>query len=323
MSTLGKVCLVLTTLLLLLAMVPIPGPYGGWSPKLLVIHNEWSEKFRDARQKTADALEANSLARQELSKATADIDGLNVGWDNFWTVPARGPNNPADAPQVNVLPDGRLQLVNIGTNQGLKQRSFTADDNSTQTMNPTIHAFVGVAEGFVYAGEYIAANINNNGAILTPLHPRDNARQQVVQQNQNSVWRLRTLVPVSQRKQNDELQAQLRRIGEMTRRTDANIQRQQDLKTAAEVAYNVRRGELLGDDTRDPVIGRPEFTEGLLNVIESTEEDRNQLQLDIDALRRRIKQTISEQQDFLDSLNSKVSSRPASTLALEEQPVNQ
>ncbi|MCR9200767.1 MAG: hypothetical protein NXI04_19190 [Planctomycetaceae bacterium] len=322
MSTLGKVCLVLTTLLLLLAMVPIPGPYGGWSPKLLIIHNEWSEKFRDAREKTSAAIRANSVARQELSKATADIEGLNVGWDQFWVVNARGPNNGPNSPQVNVMPDGRLQLVNLGLNAGLKPRPYTDDDNSQKTMNPTVHAFVGAAEGFIYAGEYVAEDIQASRAVLSPVHILDGSRMQAVRQNQGNVWRLRTLVPVSQRKQNDELNAQLRRIGEMRGRTEANITRQQELKKAAEVAYNIRRGELLGDDTREEVQGRPEFTAGLLNVIEDTEEQRNQLQLDIDALRRRIKATIEEQQDFLDSLNNKVSSRPQS-IALEDKSSNQ
>lgn len=321
MSTLGKVCLVLTTLLLLLAMVPIPGPYGGWTPKLLVIHNEWSEKFRDSRSKTNAAIEAHSVARQELSKATADIEGLNVGWDRFWVVPARGPNNPQNAPQVNVLPDGRLQLVNLGTDQGLKPRPFKDENNIDRTMNPTIQAFVGVAEGFVYAGEYVAAQMGSNTAVLRPVHPRDNNRLNLVIQNQNSVWRLRSLVPPSLRMQNDNLNAELRRLGEMTRRTDANIARQQQLKSAADVAYNTRRGELLGDPQREEVPERPEFTKGLLDVIETTEERRNQLQLDIDSLRRRIKLTIEEQQDFLDSLNSKVSTLPSSTLALEAQAV--
>lgn len=323
MSTLGKVCLVLTTLLLLLAMVPIPGPYGGWSPKLLIIHNEWSEKFRDSRDKTSAAIRAHSVARQELSKATADLQGLTVGWDQYWDVPARGANNANGSPQVNVMADGRLQLVNLGRANGLTERSFPADDNSQQTMNPTIQVFVGAAEGFLYAGEFVALTIQDNSAILTPVHTLDASRMQAVRQNQANVWRLRTLMPVSLRKQNDELNAQLRRIGEMSRRTDANITRQQELKQAAEVAYNIRRGELLGDDTREAVKGRPEFTEGLLKVIEDTEEERNQLQLDIDALRRRIKATIEEQQDFMDSLNNKVSSRPQSTIALEAGASNQ
>lgn len=322
MSTLGKVCLVLTTLLLLLAMVPIPGPYGGWSPKLLIIHNEWSEKFRDAREKTSAAIRANSVARQELSKATADIEGLNVGWDQFWQVSARGPNNGPNSPQVNVMPDGRLQLVNLGLNAGLKPRPYKDVDNSDKTMDPTVQAFVGAAEGFIYAGEYVAVNITATSAVLRPVHTLDASRMQAVRQSQGNVWRLRTLVPVALRKQNDELNAQLRRIGEMRGRTEANIIRQQELKKAAEVAYNIRRGELLGDDTREAVPGRPEFTAGLLDVIEDTEEQRNQLQLDIDALRRRIKATIEEQQDFMDSLNNKVSSRPQS-IALEDKSSNQ
>lgn len=310
MSTVGKVCLVITILLLLVAFLPIPGPYGGWTPKLLVIHSQWSEKFRDAKQATQDAMTSHDLARQELSKATADIDGQNVGWGRFWTIPARGPNNPPNAPQINVMNDGRLRLVNLGAEQGMKPLPFADDANAAQTAAPVIHAFVASAEGFTYAGEFVATETNATGATLTPAHGSPDIN--FLRANINQTWRLRTIVPPALRLTIDELYQHFRRTSEATQRTMANITRQQELKTAAEVAYQTRRGELLGNSEAEAVQGRPEFTKGLLQVIENTEEQRNQLQLDVDSLRRNIKNAISEQSDYLESLNDTLLSQPGS-----------
>lgn len=317
MSTVGKVCLVITLLLLLVAFLPIPGPYGGWTPKLLVIHSQWSEKFRDARQKTLDAQRSHDLARQELSKATADVDSLTIGWAQFWNIPARGPNNPPNAPQINIDNNGRLQTTNLGSDHGLKQRSFEDAQGASKTMSPTVHAFVAGAEGYVYAGEYIATQTTPNSAVLTPVQNlRDRAA--FLRQNIGGNWRLRTLIPTAKRMTNDELHQHFRRTAEMTQRTTANIERQQRLFKEAEVAYQTRRGELLGDDTREPVAERPEFTKGLLLVIEETEEQRNQLQLDVDDLRRRIKAAIEDQSRYIESLNENAANLPGSAAAYEK-----
>lgn len=314
MSTVGKVCLVITILLLLVAFLPIPGPWGGWTPKLLVIHNQWSEKFRDAKQKTQDAMRSHDLARQELSKATADIEGQTVGWGRFWTIPARGPNNAPDAPQISVMNDGRLRLANLGASQGLQPLPFDDDANNSQTAAPVVHAFVASAEGFTYAGEFNATETNATGATLTPAHGTPDVN--FLRSNVNSTWRLRTMVPPALRLSIDELYQHNRRTFEATQRTIANITRQQELKTAAEVAYQTRRGELLGvlnPKPEDVVSERPEFTQGLLQVIEQTEEQRNQLQLNVDSLRRDIKTAIREQSEYLESLNDTLLTMPGAT----------
>lgn len=309
MSTVGKVCLIITLLLLLVAFLPIPGPYGGWTPKLLVVHSEWSEKFRDAKQKTLDAQRSHDLARQELSKATADVDGLTIGWGQFWNIPERGPNAPQNAPQINIDNAGRLKTTNLGASQGIKQRQFRDEQGAGKTMTPVIHAFVAGAEGYIYAGEYIATQTTDSSAVLEPVHKLGD-RLQFLRQNIGSSWRLRTLVPTAQRLTTDELHDRFRRTNEMTQRASANIERQQRLFEEAEVAYNTRRGELLGDETREAVKERPEFTKGLLKVVEETEEQRNQLQLDVDEMRRRINAAIEEQSRYIESLNEKAASLP-------------
>lgn len=309
MSTLGKICLVLTLLLLLLAVLPVPGVWGGWTPKLLVLHNAWSEKFRDGKSKAIDAQLSHDQARIELSKATADIENLVVGWDQYWVIPARGPENPADAATISKN-NGRLQLTNLGTQQGLKTRQVTDDDGNQQLMSPVIHAFYSGPEGFNYAGEFIAEDITQTTATLKPAH-YDTAAD-INAWPINGTWRLRSMIPPSSRLEIDELYLHHRRTGELITQTTTNIARQQKLLQAAQDAYAVRRGELLGNPSREVVPNRPEATEGLLSVIEQVEEERNQLLLDLDGLRRSIQTALANQIESIDTLKEKMMLLPGS-----------
>ncbi len=309
MSTLGKVCLVLTLLLLLIAMLPIPGVWGGWTPKLLVLHSQWSEKFRDSRKKAVDAQLSYDLARQERDKASADVESLTVGWDKFWVIEARGPETPGSAATIakdNV--NGKLLLSNLGSQQGLVTRQVQDDDGSQKLMSPVIHAFYGGPEGFVYAGEFLAEEITGTTAVLNPVHPvspRDVNAWPV-----NGTWRLRAMIPPSTRLTVDDLYTHFRRTSELSAQTAANIQRQQQLLTLAQEAYDVRRGELLGNPNREAVPTRPEVTEGLLAVIEQVEEERNQLLLDMDHLRREIQSALADQLDKVEDLNTRMKQLP-------------
>ena len=307
MSTLGKVCLVLTLLLLLLAVLPIPGVWGGWTPKLLVLHSQWAEKFRDGKDKAIEAELSHDKARQEESKAEADVESLMIGWDRVWTIPARGPETPADASTISKS-NGRLQLTNLGTADGLVTRQVQADDGSQKMMSPVIHAFYGGPEGFTYVGEFTAEDITNSTATLVPAHyvnPQEANSWPV-----NSTWRLRALIPPASRLTVDDLYAHYQRTSELTAQCTANIKRQQQLLAAAEEAHDVRRGELLGNPNREAVPTRPEVTEGLLAVIEQLEEERNQLLLDMDSLRRSIQAAVSDQQDTIDELKQKMKLLP-------------
>ena len=295
MSTLGKICLSLTLLLLLLAMAPIPGKFGGWTPKLLVFHNQWSEKLRDSKADALVAIESRAIARQELTKASTDLENLVTGWDRSWNIPQ---NSGAIAKDQN----GQLSISNIGTNHGLVTRQVTDEDGAQQLMQPVVHAFFNGAEGVTYAGEFIApqAELTATSCVLQPVHPV--SPQEAASWPVNAAWRLRGMIPSGDRTRIDELFRRRVRTFELTQQTVANITRQQGLLQAADSALSVRNGELLGnpDGIVDPE--RPEFVVGLLQAIEDFEEERNQLQLDVDFLRRALKTSSDERNQKLEAL---------------------
>ena len=309
MSTVGKVCLCLTVLLLLVALAPIPGEYGGWAPKLLVFHNGWSQKIRDAKIATQKAQSDRNLAIQELRKASTDLDNLMIGWDRYWTVPARGPEVPADAPALTVR-NGQLLLQNLGSgsNPPLVTRQVTDESGAQQIMSPVIHAFYSAGEGFNYAGEFIATDITNSSTVLQPVH---DLSREAANWPANAMWRLRGIIPAAGRSTFDELFRHKLRTAELTRHTLSNIDRQTKLLDAAQAALETRKKELLGNPDRDPVAARPEFVDGLVVATEDVEEERNQLLLDIDSLRRSIRDAASERSAKLERLNEVASMLPS------------
>ena len=110
------------------------------------------------------------------------------------------------------------------------------------------------------------------------------------------------MIPSGARTNIDELFRRQVRTDELKKQTVANITRQQGLLQAAEAALSVRNGELLGnpDGIVDPE--RPEFVVGLLQAIEDFEEERNQLQLDVDHLRRALKESSEDRNQKLEAL---------------------
>ena len=318
MSTLGKVCLVLTLILLLLAMAPIPGKFGGWAPKLLVINNQWAAKLRDSKEKARDAAKSNREARQEFNKAMADVSGLTIGWDKFWNVPVRSPDSTPETPTV-AKRGNVLILNNIGSENGLQDLQYVDAAGDIKMTKPTVHAFYGGAEGFTYAGEFTAEQISLKQSELVPVRKPD--AQAVANWNPNAAWRLRTMVPPALRTTIDETFQQKQRTKELMLQMDANIVRLTDLSQQAQMALERREGELLGGLKMDPVPSRPEFTDGLLKVTEDVEEERNQLLLEVDQLRRAIKKAYQLRDSNISEMNEKASQLPGAGVQYAEAPI--
>lgn len=310
MSTSGKVCLVLTILLLIVACIPVSTPYAGWVPQLLVLHGQWSQKFRDSRQTVISDTETHAKARRDREAATADLESATYGWDQFWDVPAKSPNLPADAPRINRTNQG-LQVQGIGQQNGLKARQVVSDGVNV-TNQPTIYAFYASGEGMEYAGEFEATNITDTSALLVPKRPL--TPSEVNRWQMNSAWRLRTLVPAADRVMIEDLFAKGRRINELIADAQTNIKQQENLLERAKEARAVRNGELLGNPDATPVKGRPEVTKGLLNVVIETEEGRNQLSLDVDELRRQIQQAEFRREELQEQLKKAAQTLPGGSV---------
>lgn len=307
MSTAGKVCLSIALILWLLVLAPIPGIWGGWAPKLLLAHNEWAAELRSNKQATEDAIERESIARRELNQAITDVQAVTFGWDKFWTIPARGQGDPA-APTIAKRPGGRLEVTNLGSNQGISDKTEVVNGQQ-RLVQPVIHAFYNGANGESYAGEFVATNITANRMELVPVHP--NPPQFVQLWDVNAAWRLRTMIPAGDRTELDSLYRQRRRLNQLTTDLNASYQRQQTLLQSAKTGLETRKGELLGNQANEAIDNRPEYKDGLLLVTELTEEQRNQLALEVDTLRREILAQVEERNRLMEELQGLMNQLPS------------
>lgn len=300
MSNLGKFCLSVTLLLLLLAFLPIPGVWGGWSPKLLVIHNEWNQQLREAKADVKAKQLQEIDARLELMKIASGLESAVIGWDRTWQ---------AQPGQVQARND-QLILTSIGTQQGMVPGQTTDAAGQNQTVAPVIHAFYGGGEtGTTYVGEFKASDIQPNQTVLTPVHPVvDRANWDM-----NAPWRFRSIIPGALRARGDELHSLIVQTQNAIGATNTNIQTQTALLQQAQTALDVRKAELLGNPNREAVAARPEFNEGLLKVTEQVEEERNNLLLDVDQLRRGIKSSGEERDRQVQALQEATQALPGAS----------
>lgn len=305
MSNSGKFCLVVTLLLMLIAFLPIPGVWGGWTPKLLVIHNEWNEQLREAKRDVREKQIAETKIRLELMKAANSLEAAVIGWDKMWQ---------AQPGQVQARND-QLILTSIGRQQGLVPGQTTDAAGQNQSVPPIIHAFYGGGEsGTTYVGEFKATDIQPNQTVLTPVHPAvDRANWDL-----NVPWRFRSIIPAALRARKDELHSLIVQTQNVIGVTNQNIQTQTELLQKAQAALDVRKAELLGDPNREAIAERPEFNEGLLTVTEQVEEERNTLLLDVDSLRRSIKMAGEERDQKVQSLESSIQALPGSSTEYDQ-----
>lgn len=309
MSTTGKVCLSIAFILWLLLLAPIPGVWGGWAPKLLLAHNEWAAELRTAKAATEAVIKTEANARQSLNAAITDVQAVTFGWDKFWTVPARGQGDQT-SPTITKQPGGRLIVSNLGSDQGIADTTEMVNGQQ-QLVQPVIHAFYGGANGESYAGEFLATNITASSMVLQPVHT--NPPQFVQLWDVNAAWRLRTMIPAGDRTAIDSLYRQRRRLGELTSELTASTTRQQSLLESAQSGLETRKGELLGNAANVAIENRPEYKDGLLLVTELTEEERNQLALEVDTLRRQILSQIEEREALMEELQQQLNKLPSGT----------
>lgn len=309
MSTTGKVCLSIALVLWLLLLAPIPGVWGGWAPKLLLAHNEWASELRSAKLATEEVSQRESNARRELNKAITDVQAVTFGWDKFWTIPARGQGDQS-APTISKQQGGRLTVTNLGSDQGISDTTEMVNGEQ-KLVQPVIHAFYGGVNGESYAGEFTATNIAANRMDLVPVH--NNPPQFIQLWDVDASWRLRTMIPAGNRTTLDSLYRQRRRLGQLTTELTASAARQESLLESAQTGLETREGELLGNAANVAIEHRPEYKDGLLLVTELTEEERNQLALEVDTLRRQILLQVEDRDALREELQELLNSLPSGT----------
>jgi hypothetical protein len=268
MATIGKICLALTVI----GMIVISAyllPAVGKS------QNDVAKNLRESEEAMRATADQHRKAKMDLIRSSSRLAQLQIGWDKSWDIPQSGNSGVA-------VQGTRLAVTGLGTDNGLIQGT----DQDGQPFSPAVHVFKIMPEGSVYVGEFVAEQIDANNTTLEPTWQVTNDETKVWVENPDVSWRFRTQVPSAKRLRIDRLNLQLQDLDEKDRETAANVVRQKKSLDDAVSQLEIRKQELTG---------KP----GLTANISAIEDQRNNLVVQIDELRRQIKGESEEREAIL------------------------
>ncbi|RLT07939.1 MAG: hypothetical protein DWI22_08990 [Planctomycetota bacterium] len=266
--------------------------------------NDVAENLRAAKLKSEQALVEFDKAAAELKTAEVSLAAKKLGWGYEFEL---GPGNPAPVQNQG----GKLFVTGLGSSAKALEPRKTTDDAGQEKMVATpMHVFADNGQGkVVYTGEFrLGIGPNELGEQTCVLYPTWNVSpEEMASWNFNNGVRIRTQIPPGGRAEIDSLNQTIQRSNEQMSQLATRIADQQLLKVDADQALLSRRNELLGDAKGADVAERPEFKVGLLRAIEDTEEERNALQVAVDAIRRAIQRAIADRSKLVDSVKKAAS----------------
>lgn len=294
MSRLGIVCGSLVIIGLLVEF---------WlASKLGFRRGEVAEKLRAATQKSETAVVAFEKSAAELKTAQVNLGALKLGWGFEWTLPAANP-----APVQNQ--GGKLFVTGLGSSiKGME-------------LAPPMHVFADNGQGkVVYIGEFILGiGPNELGETTCVLYPNWRVSpQEMASWNFTNGVRIRTQIPAGGRAEVDSLNQTIARSIEQFVQLNSRIDDQKKLQISADKDLQGRKNELLGDAAGVVVEERPEFVVGLVKAIEDIEEERNAVQVAVDAIRRDILRATASRSERIERVKdlAKQSSPPVPKISI-------
>ena len=277
MHTLGKVLLWLNVI----------GAVGATvlTTKLFEVRNSWAEKVEKAQEQVATNAITLEASEKEYLGLQSQLHDLSIGWGRTWF--------PV---QVNINPQGQM-VAQVGRLQGLGTPGAGNDPNVPL---PIVHAFMTINNGTEskYVGIFQAVQVDDNQAQFEPLWNVEAGDLNGVQPS--GEWRLRSEIPSRftselTRLRTDRATA-IRSLQDKSRQLQAQTAQEADARTILQ-----NRIDQLEDKDDDP---------GLVAMLASEEDERNKELLELDAIRRQIKdadEKIAELIDELQQLEQQVS----------------
>lgn len=262
MHTLGKVMIWL--------VVIAAGAGTVLTAKLIQVrnsHTRKAEKFDAEFVRVAPKLKQ---AEEELKSLQSELARELLSWDRTPIV--------AETTVLNPL-QGRL-TVRAGRNNGLKDKQWLYGFEMTPEGKP------------VYRGSFEIVQLGDDQSAIAPtfrLRPED------TRSLLNGNWRWRTLIPAAYPARHSDLQVQLLKNDELLVDRNADVTEQQRLLKDATTQLLRRREEIVGGGSLPKEEFRPtEEKAGLVAALQETEEMRNQLLIDLDQLRHRLREVSQE-----------------------------
>ncbi len=237
--------------------------------KFITVRNSWTAKTQAFAKNYADAAKQTREAAEQRQLVLHELERMNREWGSDFRAAGGVPTqvlNPAD---------GKLE-VQLGMGAGLQEKQL-------------VHGFEIKADGTsIYRGPYfVFGPPQAERSAMTPswrIRPGETAEWQAGR------WRWRSSIPSGYSQQFDKLMGDFTRSDEAFADRNASIVIQDKLIADATLALQRRQAELVGGEElpKDEAIPA-EFRLGLVSTLEATEEERNSVLLEIDALRRQVR----------------------------------
>lgn len=234
--------------------------------KFIQIRNTYAAKAKGFQEKYDTARTKLQETRRLAEQLRNEWEATERAWGMRWVVNT----------QVTNPITGQV-VAELGTNQRLKDQQV-------------LHGFELLGnDQAVYRGAFV---ITTAQADRSALQATWRVRPEDVQTWQSGRWRWRTMIPSAYSQQSDEQTLAFSQLDEVLGDRRATLQIQDALIREAQQQRKLRLAELIGGEelaTEEAL--PPEFRQGLTVTLASTEEERNKLIVEIDDLRRRVRQT--------------------------------
>uniref|UniRef100_A0A7C4QPV0 Uncharacterized protein n=1 Tax=Schlesneria paludicola TaxID=360056 RepID=A0A7C4QPV0_9PLAN len=233
--------------------------------KLIQVRNSYAAKAKGFETKYDTARAKLQEVRRQAEQLRNEWEATERDWGLRWVVNT----------QVTNAATGQL-AVDLGTNHRLKDQQL-------------LHGFEVLGEGqTVYRGAFVVTTAQ---ADRSALQATWRVRPEDAQTWQSTRWRWRTMIPSGYSKRFDEQAMAFSLLDETLADRRATLQIQEQLIRNAQQQRKRRIAELLGGEelsTEESL--PPEYTQGLAATLATTEEERNKVIVEIDDLRRRVRQ---------------------------------
>ncbi|QDT17506.1 hypothetical protein [Alienimonas californiensis] len=236
----------------------------------------WTAAAKAAEEAATQAEEGLPALRSRELALRNDLRAANAGFGQVLSSP-----NPAPDAQGNVTLD-------IGTQDGL---TASADGSG-----PIVHLFAPTGNGdeTVYVGPFFVQQAAERQAQLAPTFAVQPGEPQTWPVG-NGDWRVRLDVPASRAARFVELDTGLVERRELlTNRQNNILTRQQQELTDAQDTLAIRERALLGDPNAPEISDAPEIRAGLIATATAEELERAEALLELDRLRRAVKNASDE-----------------------------
>ena len=227
---------------------------------MVQVRNSWARKTTELKAQYQADHQALAEKRQRLRELEKELARITLDWNQYW----------ANVQVQKLDPKTGMLRAMIGPEQGIKQ-------------GQTLYAFQPTADGkgTVFVGPFVVETARQGQCGLRPAWRFRPGEPE--QWRDGSGWRFRAAIPTATLAVFRDLEVAFALSDELLDAKKNYLAAQEQLKQSAQQHLNFRLAELHGTDQKP----------GLVQALDEEEEARNELLVQVDLLRRRLKQEVA------------------------------